>query len=209
MKNQGLLAAIVTHRLKVHLDKRLHQFDRLRPLHGEHRPKPAHVGPDDFLAGLLGARFRQMAGNPIDDFLAIAGVDHQHEKGLAVGIVVVADQHVVEDAAGVVGHQRVADLPQFEVGHPPREQFGQENRRAGSLEPQPAHVRDVGHAHRRADGQVFFDNRRVLHGHRPAGEIDHPPAVGNMPVVEGGMPQLCVHCLASRISMPPLSRPIR
>ena len=100
-----------------------------------------------------------------------------------MGIVVVADQHVVEDSAGVVGDQRVADLAQFHVGHAAGEQFGQEDGRAGPLEPQPAHVRDVGHAHRRADGQVFFDDRGVLHRHGPAGEVDHPPAVGNMPIV--------------------------
>ena len=33
-------------------------------------------------------------------------------------------------------------------------------------------------------GQVLLDDRRVLDRHGPAGEIDHPPAVGNVPVIE-------------------------
>ena len=44
----------------------------------------------------------------------------------------------------VVGDQRVADLAELHVGHAAGEQLGQEDGRPGPLEPQPAHVRDVG-----------------------------------------------------------------
>ena len=81
----------------------------------------------------------------------------------------------------VVGDQRVADLAEFHVGHAAGEQFGQEDGRPGPLEPQPAHVRDVGDAHGRAGGQVFFDDRGVLDRHGPAGEVDHPRPVAAMP----------------------------
>ena len=132
--------------------------------------------------------------DPIDDLGAVAGVDHQQEERLAVGIVIVADQHVVEDSAVVVGDQRVADLAQFHVGHAAGEQFGQKDGRAGPLEAEPAHVRDVGDAHGRADRQVFFDDRGVLDGHGPAGEVDHPPAVGNVPIIQRGLQDRRIHC---------------
>ena len=40
-----------------------------------------------------------MGVDPTDDLRPVAGVDHQQEERLAVGVVVVADQHVVEDSA--------------------------------------------------------------------------------------------------------------
>ena len=64
MKDQGLRAAVVAHRLEVDVDQRLQQFDRPRPLDGEHGPEPAHVGPDDLLAGPLGPLLRQMGVRP-------------------------------------------------------------------------------------------------------------------------------------------------
>ena len=134
-----------------------------------------------------------MGVDPLDDLGPVAGVDDHEEERLAVGVVIVAHQHVVEDAAGVVGDQRIADLAQFHVGHAAGEQLGQEDGRAGPLEAEPAHVRDVGDAHGRAHGQVLFDDRGILHGHGPAGEIDHPAAVAAMPIVEGGSQEPCIH----------------
>ena len=40
-----------------------------------------------------------------------------------------------------------------------------------------------------ADRLVLLDDRRVLHGHRPAAELDDPAAVGLVPVVERGLEQ--------------------
>ena len=94
--------------------------------------------------------FGQMGVDPLDDLGPVAGIDHQQEERLAVAIVIVADQHVVEDSALVVGDQRIADLAQFHVGHAAGQQFGQKDGRPGPLEAQPAHVRDVGDAHGRA-----------------------------------------------------------
>ena len=125
----------------------------------------------------------QMGVDPIDDLGPVRGVDHHEEERLAGGVVIIADQHVVEDSAVVVGDQRVADLVQLHVGHAAREQLGQKDGRAGALESQPAHVRDVDDAHGRADGRVLFDDRRVLHGHGPAGEIDHASAMRHVPIV--------------------------
>ena len=48
----------------------------------------------------------------------------------------------------------------------------------------PPHVRDIEHADRISGRVVFFGDRRVLHRHRPAGEIDHPAAVCDVPIVE-------------------------
>ena len=63
----------------------------------------------------------------------------------------------------------------------------------GPLEPQPAHVRNVGDAHGRAGGQVLVDDRRVLDRHGPAGKLDHAGAVGDMPIIQGGVMKRCFH----------------
>ena len=134
---------------------------------------------------------RQMGADPADDLLAVAGIDHHDVERLAVVVVVVADQDVVEDAAVLVGHQRVADLAQAQVGHAAGERFGQEDGRPGPLEPQPAHVRDVGQADGLSRGVVLLDDRGVLDRHRPAGEVDHSGAVGDVPIVKR-RPRRCV-----------------
>jgi hypothetical protein len=40
---------------------------------------------------------------------------------------------------------------------------------------------------------VFFGDRRVLHRHRPAGEINHPSAVLNVPIMKRGAGQFSRH----------------
>ena len=65
------------------------------------------------------------------------------------------------------------------------EQLGQEDGRAGALEPQPAHVRDVGDARPRSRDRRCSSMIDVYWmRHAPAGKVDHPPAVGDVPVVQ-------------------------
>ena len=166
---------------------------------GEHGPQPAEVGEDHLAAGNFGTLAGQVGVDPIDDLLPVAGIDHDDIERLAVGIVVVAHQHVVEDAAFVVGDQRIADLAEFHVGHAAGEQFGQEDGRARPFEPQPAHVGNVGDGHGVAGGRMFVDDRRILHRHGPAREIDHPRPVGHVPVKKRGSQQRGVHTGGSRV----------
>ena len=64
VQDADLRPAVVSHRLQVHVDQRLQQFDRSRPLDGEHRPEPADVGEDDLLAGPLGPLLRAGGHGP-------------------------------------------------------------------------------------------------------------------------------------------------
>ncbi len=150
-------------------------------------------GENHLMARLFGPLSRQMGLDPLDDFQPVAGVDDNDVKRLPEGIVVVAHQHVVEDAALIVGHERVADLAQFHVGHAASEQFSQKNRRAWPFEPQPAHVRNISDCNGISRGGMLFDDRRILHRHGPAGEIDHPCAVGDMPVKKRRSQQIRIH----------------
>ena len=193
VEDADLGAAIVSHRLEIGVHERLQQFHRSRPLDGEHGPKAAHIVPDNLLAGAVGPLFGQMGADPIDDFGPVAGIDDHEEERLAMTVVVVADQHVVQDSARVIGHQRIADLAQFHVGHAAGQELGQKDGRPGPLEAEPAHVGDVGDTHGRTRRQVFGDDRGVLHGQGPAGEIDHPAAMRNMPVIQGGSQEPCIH----------------
>ena len=143
--------------------------------------------------GALGPLGRQMGVDPIDDLLVVAGIDHKHVERLAVGVAVIADQHVVENPTLVVGDQGVADLAKFHVGHAAGEQFGQKDRRPGPLEPQPAHMRNIDDAGRRAGGLVLLDDGGILNRHRKAGELDHAAAVSDVPIIKGGMQRTTFH----------------
>ena len=61
----------------------------------------------------------------------------------------------------------------------------EEGRCAGAAEHEPSHVRDVEEAGAAAGGEVLGDDPgRVLDGHLPAAEVDHPRARGLVPGVE-------------------------
>ncbi len=83
--------------------------------------------------------------DPAHDLLAIRGVDHDQVERLPVLVVVVADQHVVEDPAlarwspASSGSGPDRRSPTRRVSRPARNSL-----RTRPLEPQPAHVRDIG-----------------------------------------------------------------
>ena len=60
------------------------------------------------------------------------------------------------------------------------------NPKAGSsgrlLNDKLSHVRDIKQPGRSARGIMFGHNRRVLHRHRPPGEVDHPAAMSGVPI---------------------------
>ncbi len=193
-----LRPAVIAHPLQIDVYQRLEHVDALGPLDGKHRPNRADVGEDHLLARRFGPLARQVGADPSDDFLPVAGIDDDDVERLSVGIVIIAHQHVVENAADVVRDQRIADLAQLHVGHAAGEQFGQKDGRAGPLEPQPAHVRNIGDGHGISRGVVFLDDRSILHRHGPAGEIDHPSAVGHVPIKKRGSQQVRVHTVCRR-----------
>ena len=99
------------------------------------------------------------------------------------------DEHVVENAAGVVGDERITDLTRLHVDDAARRQRIEERRDVGGIgrsavETEPAHVRHVEQAGGGADGGMLGGDRRVLHGHRPAGEVDQPPAESDVTIVQ-------------------------
>src|SRR5690606_34387086 len=66
--------AIVFHRLNVEVDHRFDQLNRLRALNGDHRGGSGNVVE-------FGVVSADLLREPIDDLLAIAGVDDHHERG--------------------------------------------------------------------------------------------------------------------------------
>ena len=126
---------------------------------------------------------RKMLVYPAHDFFMIRGVYHQKIERLAVFVVIVTYQHVVEYSALFVGNERIANLPENHVGDPACKQFGQKYGCSRAFEPQPAHVRDIGHARDAARGLMLLDNRSELDRHHKTGEFHHPAAVRNMPIV--------------------------
>ena len=122
---------------------------------------------------------------PRGDLRAVARVDHQAVAGqAALGQMDLVDQHVVEHAAGLVANERVAHLPGRHVVDAAGEHRIEKRGGVGAVDDQPAHVRDVEQPDGPPRGLVLVDDRPVLHGHRPAGEVDHPAAVGDVPVVQ-------------------------
>ena len=61
------------------------------------------------------------------------------------------------------------------------------------FEAQSTHVRDVKQSCCASRRLMLLGDRRVLHRHRPAGEVDHPAAVSTMPGVQGSLGQSSGH----------------
>jgi hypothetical protein len=160
--------------------------------HGRHRERPLH-GDHGGVGRPVGERHagrRQPRAEPRHHAVAVARVDHQREPGRAVGRIGLAGhQRVVEDreAVGpfVAGDERVAGLPDADVGHTTGEERLEPVAAAGALDGEPAHVRHVEHPRGLAGGEVLVDDRRILHRHPPAGEVDHATAVRLVPGGQG------------------------
>jgi hypothetical protein len=117
-----------------------------------------------------------------EDLGPVRGVaDHAEAVGQAI------DQHVVEHAAVVAGHQAVLDLADAEAGDVIRRGAFQQGQGAGALDQEPSHVADVEEPDALADGLVLLQDRGILHGHRPAAELDETAAVAAVPGVERGL----------------------
>ena len=140
-------------------------FQRPRALHGQHECLGRHIVDGD-------VETTSMPGNPIDDFQTVRGVDHEEIKRFEP-----VNQHVVENASLVVGDERIPDLARFELGDVVGEQVVEKAARIGPAELDPAHVSDIEQADGLPHRLMLLDDRRVLDGHFPAGEVDHPAAV--------------------------------
>ena len=119
------------------------------------------------------------------DFLA-ARIHHQ-EQFLTAGI---RHHQVVEDAARLVGQQRVALTARLQAeqiaGNQPLKRGGC----GGASQCRLAHVRDVEQCRMRPAMQVFGQHAPVLYRHRVAGELHHPRTERAVPGVKRHSPQL-------------------
>ena len=160
-----------------------------RTLHGDHRRVGRSIGTGH-------ARRWQPGSQPRDNAVAIAGVDHHREPGRAVGGVGLAgDEGIVEDRHAirhlVARHERVAGLADGDVGHATGEQRLEPAMSGRALDRESSHVRDVEHPHSLSGGEVLVDDRRILHRHPPAGEVDHPATVRLVPGGQGRAKRRC------------------
>ena len=103
----------------------------------------------------------------------------------------VGHHQVVDDAAGLVGQQRVALAAGLQAEHVAGHQALQRGRSRGAGQRRLAHVRDVEQRGLRAAVQVLGQHALVLHRHGIAGELHHAGAEGAVPGVErGGLQRL-------------------
>ena len=128
--------------------------------------------------------------------LGVAGV---HDQQVVVGPAAVGDQ-VVDDPARLVGQQRVLRLavadPVEVVGqHALQEVVG-----AGSADLDLSHVRHVEDAGGRPNGPVLLVDARVVDGHVPAAEVDHPGAEREVARVQRCRPRGQHGCLSAQWS---------
>ena len=135
-------------------------------------------------------RRRQTALQPGDDPLTVARIDDQPHAGRAVGRIRIAgDERIVEhdrSAVGIARDQRIPDAAHLDAGYPSGEQRLQPLDRLGAAHREPPHVRDVEQAGRLPSGKMLLDDRCVLNGHQPTGEVDHPTAMRCMPADQWG-----------------------
>ena len=187
-------AQLVAQRLRQRaaLDQAAEDVARRLALQGDHRD----------LAGLVGhldvGEVRQVLAEVVPVLVPVGGVDDQQVLALDEAVEV----GVVDGAAGLGRHHRVLRLQEVErlgvVGQHVLEEGGG----AGTAQHEAAHVRDVEQAGAAAGGEVLGDDAgRVLDGHVPAAEVDHPGAGGDVLGVEGRAQE------GARRSRPPLTAP--
>ena len=99
------------------------------------------------------------------------------------------DDQVVDDSADIVGQQGVLGLSGLDSVQVVRQEPLQRPVRIVPRQLQLAHVGHVEHAGVLANGPVLVDDRRVLHGHLPAGEGDEAGAEGGVAVEERRPPK--------------------
>ncbi len=121
-------------------------------------------------------------------------------RGVAAGVRRVADDEealrveavdvrVVDDTAVLVAEQGVMAAALGDLGDVVGDGAPQQALRIGADDEQAPHVRNIEDARALADGVVFFDDALVLHGHHPAGERHHTPALPLVQVEERGVAQ--------------------
>ena len=103
--------------------------------------------------------------------ITVAGVDDEQ-----VAVLAPVRDEVVDDAAAVVGQQRVLGLAGCHPVEIVREHALQERVCPAPPHVHLPHVRDVEQAGRRAHRVHLVDHARVLHRHLPTGEGDEAPA---------------------------------
>ncbi len=75
-------------------------------------------------------------------------------------------------------------MPRLEAPHLICQEVIEERDGVWSIKLDPSHMGDVKESHPLPDRRVLLDDAGVLHRHRPAGKVDHPPAVSPMPLVK-------------------------
>ena len=169
--------------------ERLHRLQRPRPLHGDH--------------GRIDGAVVEVA----DGRLSVSLKPGQH--GGTVGrvtddgeaVLVVIDEDVVDQPARFVRHQAVLDLVEIELRDMVCRDPLQPVEHSRAVKGEAAHVADVEDSHPLTHCLMFVADRRVLHGHQPAAELNEPPAVGLMPVVKRRLEQRGIgHGAVSRCS---------
>ncbi len=122
----------------------------------------------------------QIGGDMGEVDLLPAGVDHQ-EQPVASDI---RHHQVIEDAARLVGEQRIAlptrFQPQYVARHQPLQRCGGGGTRQACL----AHVRDIEQRGMCAAVQMLGQNALILERHRIAGELDHASPERAVPGIE-------------------------
>ena len=94
------------------------------------------------------------------------------------------DEHIVENAASLVGDQRVTNQSLIDSDDAPREQPIEKLGRSLALESQTPHMRDIKDADRVSRCIVFRDDRRILNRHRPARKVHHSRVTSDVPIVQ-------------------------
>ena len=173
------LDAVIVFKLR---ERRFHQrlqpFDGPRPLNGDHGPIDSDVRHRDVRG------CRDLGLDKVDNLCAVAGVDDHQPVRSGRRVRQAIDEHIVQNATIVAGDERVADLAGLLLGGATSDERIQKRASPRAVKSQATHVRDVKQPRRGARGRMLGDDRRVLHRHRPAREIDHSPAVRGVPTVQ-------------------------
>ena len=165
---------VVADRRDVHVGQAPHQPLGVRPLDGDQPRLLAHV-----LRVHPAAPSPRWRADPRPVLVDVGGVHRHH-------VVVVGEpvqRQVVHDPAVLVAEERVLDLTHLERRDVVRREPLERRERIRPAELELAHVAHVEAAHGAPDRAMLLHDARVLDGHVPAAEGDHPGAQAHV----GGM----------------------
>lgn len=115
-----------------------------------------------------------MLSQPSIILVHFRSIDDEHEPLLLQAV----EDEIINDATMLIQHQRVVTLARLQISDAIRQLPIQPSTRLCAFDENLSHVGNIKHPAGTARGLMLGDNARILNGHPPTGEANHPGTQG-------------------------------